>query len=67
MTEWSMQNINSDADPADELFLNGNCAKYLIRIGRVLWTECSGVLFCQCHFICTTLVILDGIFCYLGR
>lgn len=29
-----MQNISNDADLADkhELFVNGNCAKYLIRI-----------------------------------
>lgn len=31
-----MQNIKSDADPADqhELFENGNCAKYLIAVVR---------------------------------
>ena len=64
-----MQNIKSDADPANqhELFVNGNCAKYLITVGTMLWTECLGVPFCQCHFICTVLVILGSIFHYLGR
>lgn len=64
-----MQNINSDADPADkhELFVNGNYAEYLIKIGRILWTESSGVPSCQCHFICTAVAIVDGIFHYLGR
>lgn len=64
-----MQNINSDGDPADkhELFVNGNCAKYLIRIGRILWTESSGVPFCRYHFICTAVAVVDGVFCNLGR
>lgn len=72
MTEWrqsSVQNIKSDADPADqhELFVNRNCAKYLNAVGTMLWPQCLGVPFCQCHLVCTVLAILESIFHYLGR
>lgn len=72
MPEWrksSKPDIESDADPADQhkLFVNENCAKYLSTAGTMLWTECLGVPFSQCCFICAVLAILDSIFHYLGR